>query len=177
MARAFPNLAALIILLILMATLLACVGGEGPADPNQEGDQVTNTSAAAGIDATIAPQPPAPTGRTAQATLSAITSTLEPTPVATLTPPPIPTSTPPPYFGEWSTVQDNINALTRRREVMISLHQESGDAVRLYVRCQDSELELFVIWKWHTLSGGQIIELAQSKPVRYKVGDSEIEGT
>ena len=57
---------------------------------------------------------------------------------------------------------------------MISLHPESGEAVRLYFRCQDAELELFVIWKWHTPSGVQIIELAPSKPVQYRIGDSEI---
>ena len=98
--------------------------------------------------------------------------TAEPRPTTS----PSPTPTPPPHYGAWKTLKDEINPLTRSREVSISLEGEGDSkAIRLYVRCRESEMELFVIWLWHTTSGSQIIELSPTKPIKYRIDEDDIE--
>ena len=107
-----------------------------------------------------------------------------PTPVPTTTPTPTstdtplsmamatPTPTPMPFTGAWWTVQDEIDSLTRKREVAIYLDSESGVVPAMLIQCRDSKLALRVAW-YHPDSGG-LISQSNSTSVRHRIDNSPI---
>ena len=94
------------------------------------------------------------------------TDTLVSTAIATLTP------TPMPFTGAWGTVWDEIDPLTRKREVAIYLDSESGVLPAMLIQCRDSELALRVAW-YHPNSGG-LISQSNTTSVRHRIDNDPI---
>ena len=96
-----------------------------------------------------------------------------PVPTATPTPTPMPTATPLPFSGEWETTHDEVNPLTRTREVAINLPSAEGQVPSLIIRCRESQLEFIIGWFSHA-SSTQLSELRQIE-VRHRIDEKPIQ--
>lgn len=90
---------------------------------------------------------PTPTATPTPQPTATPTPILTPTPRPTATPTSIPTVTPTPFLGNWISIQDEINPLTRTREVAIALSNADGGPHPFWlIRCQKSELDFIIAW-------------------------------
>ena len=102
----------------------------------------------------------------------------DPTPqlLPTATPPP-PTPTPQPFRGQWVTVKDETDPLTRVGDVQILLRQKDDARYpALYIRCQEDEfglyeLELFIAWSETPIESSRRFGVE----VQHRVDDEPIE--
>ena len=74
-------------------------------------------------------------------------------------------------IGDWEIIKDEIDALTRTRTVIILLGDSVGDGISLVIRCENSQLDLFVTWG--TFINYSVDDLKVA--VDYKVGNHRVE--
>ena len=194
--RYLPTLAhfvriAFVILLLALAVVSVACGSQ--SDP-------TATPVTSAITATSAPSPtaqpwtPVPTWTPEPTWTSEPTATPPPTytpaptytpvslptamPYPTATPYPTPTTrivgtpiaTPTPFYGEWATLRDEIDPLTRRRQVFVALNEQDGELFFMGIRwvmaiaCDGNTVHLGVGWA----SG------INSPTVSFRIGDQPV---